>query len=166
MSGRRPTEVRGWHVLALLLAFFGAVIAVNVAFAVVAVRSFPGEDVRRSYLQGLEYNQTLTERRAQAARGWGARAALTEDEGTAVVEVNMIGYDGRPLAALTLNGALRRPTDARLDRDLAFDQLSPGRFAARVSALQPGLWRLRARAVDDAGASLDFESEMTWPPSP
>ena len=165
MKGRRSIEVRGWHVLVMLLAFFGAIIAVNVGFALVAVRSFPGEDVRRSYLQGLQYNQTLAERRAQAARGWRASAGLTGSEQIAVVEVNIAARDGTPLAALTLNGVLQRPTDARLDLDLAFEQIAPGRFAARVNAPQPGRWRLRARAEDAAGAALDFESEMTWPPS-
>lgn len=165
MSGRRSVEVRGWHVLVMLLVFFGAVIAVNVGFAFVAVRSFPGEDVRRSYLQGLQYNQTLAERRAQAARGWRADADLAGSAQTAFVEVRMADRDGRPLAALTLNGALQRPTDARLDRELVFEQIATGHFAARVNALQPGRWRLRARAEGAAGAALDFESEMTWPPS-
>lgn len=166
MKGRRSIEVRGWHVLVMLLAFFGAIIAVNVGFALVALRSFPGEDVRRSYLQGLQYNQTLAERRAQAARGWRASAGLTGTEQIAVVEVNIAARDGTPLAALTLNGVLQRPTDARLDRALVFEQISPGRFAARASALTHGRWRLRARAEDATGAALDFESEMTWPQSP
>lgn len=162
---RRPTEVRGWHVLVMLLVFFGAIIAVNVAFAVMAVRSFPGEDVRRSYLQGLQYNETLAERRAQAALGWRATAALAGSEPNAVVEVDMVGRDGRALAKLTLSGVLQRPTDARLDRALAFEHIASGRFAARISGLQPGRWRLRARAEDASGAALDFESEMTWPQS-
>lgn len=162
---RRPTEVRGWHVLVMLLVFFSAIIAVNVGFAIVAVRSFPGEDVRRSYLQGLQYNQTLAERRAQAALGWRASAALAGSGQAAIIDVDMVGRDGRPPAALTLSGVLQRPTDARLDRALAFEQIAPGRFAARVNALQPGRWRLRARAEDASGAALDFESEMTWPQS-
>ena len=51
--GRRAMSfvLRGWHVLAA--AFFGVIIAVNTAFITV-VRSFP---VRRSYTQGLSYNE-------------------------------------------------------------------------------------------------------------
>ena len=77
-------QVRGWHVLTALLAFFGAIIAVNIAFAVIAVRSFPGEDVRRSYVQGLQYNDTLAERRVQQALGWQASADLRHDGEEAV----------------------------------------------------------------------------------
>ncbi len=160
---KRPSEVRGWHVLAMLLAFFGAVIAVNVGFAIVAVRSFPGEDVRRSYLQGLQYNDTLATRRAQAALGWRASAALNANARAILVEVNLTARDGRPLANLVLDGALQRRTDARLDRDLAFEQIAPGHYVARVDGLPPGAWRLRARAEDARGGALDFESELTWP---
>ena len=166
MIAKRPFEVRGWHVLAMLLAFFGAIIAVNVGFAIVAVRSFPGEDVRRSYLQGLRYNDTLAERRAQAALGWRASATLKERARLVLVEVSLTARDGRPLTALTLNGALQRPTDARLDRELAFEQKAPGHYVARVDDLPPGAWRLRARAEDAQGDGLDFESELTWPISP
>jgi nitrogen fixation protein FixH len=160
---KRPFEIRGWHVLATLLAFFAAIIAVNVGFAIVAVRTFPGEDVRRSYLQGLNYNGTLATRRAQAGLGWRASAALRKDTSGALLEVSVTS--GAPLGPLTLAGDLRRPTDARLDRALAFEQIAPGRFLARLQNLPPGAWRLRARA--EAGAdALDFEADLTWPTPP
>jgi nitrogen fixation protein FixH len=158
-------EIRGWHVLAALLAFFAAIIAVNVSFAIVAVRSFPGEDVRRSYLQGLNYNDTLAERRAQAELGWRAGAELKQDADGALVEVNLASRDGAPLGELTLAGELRRPTDARFDRALAFEQIAPGRFVARLQQLPVGVWRLRARAEAGTGA-LDFEADLTWPTLP
>lgn len=159
---RRPFELRGWHVLTMLLTFFGIVIAVNVLFAVIATRSFPGEDVRRSYLQGLRYNDTLAERRAQAALGWRAAVTLRGDAADARVEVSLTDRDGRPLAGLNIGGDLRRPTQQRLDRPLVFTAEGAGRYVARVSDLPPGVWRLRARAEGASGAGLDFESEMTW----
>jgi hypothetical protein len=48
--------------MAMLLTFFGVVIGVDVAFSVLAVRTFPGEDIRNSYVQGNHYNETLAER--------------------------------------------------------------------------------------------------------
>jgi nitrogen fixation protein FixH len=158
----RPFEVRGWHVLAGVLAFFAAVIGVNVAFTVAAVSTFPGEDVRRSYLQGLQYNDTLAERRAQTARGWRAAAGLSGEGDSAVVEVTLRDRAGAPIEGAVLAGALQRPTDARFDRALAFEPLGGGRYAARVDALETGRWRLRARA--SRGDALDFEAELTWPP--
>jgi len=158
-------QIRGWHVLAGMLLFFGTIIAVNVTFAVIAVRSFPGEDVRRSYLQGVQYNDTLAERRAQAALGWSADAALIARETGPVLEVTLHQRDGAPISAAALSGELQWPTQARRDQALSFTPLGDGRYEARLGALEAGRWRLRAHAQGETGA-LDFEAELTWPASP
>jgi len=158
----RGYVVRGWHVLAAMLAFFGAVIAVNVAFAVIAVRSFPGEDVRRSYLQGLNYNATLAERRAQAALGWQAAAELRAEGNAASVVVELRNRDGAPIEGATVEGELTWRTATRFDRALTFAPLGEGRYAARAEGLRPGQWRLRARAARAGGGALDFEADLTW----
>lgn len=152
-------RLRGWHVLAAILAFFGAVIAVNVGFIVVAVGSFPGEDVRRSYLQGLRFNDTLAERRAQAALGWRASAGLSSEGEAGVIEIALHDAAGAPIEAAQIEAALERPTQAALDHPLRFTSSGPGRYVARVEGLEAGRWRLRARAQrgDDA---FDFEAEL------
>lgn len=156
-------RLKGWHVLMAMLTFFAAIIAVNVGFAVVAVNSFPGEDVRRSYLQGVNYNDALAERRRQAALGWEATAALEGDGGQARLVVVMRNRDGEPINGLTLSGDLRWPADERLDRALSFAADGEGRYVASLDGLQPGYWRLRARADRGDAAALDFEAELAWP---
>lgn len=155
-------QIKGWHVLAAMLSFFGAVIAVNVIFMVFAFNSFPGEDVRRSYLQGLAYNDTLAERQAQAALGWRAAAELRPSITGAELIVIMRDRDGAPLDRLTLSGELRRPADDSMDRALEFVSRGDGAYAAALGELPPGDWRLRARATDSDSGALDFESELPW----
>jgi nitrogen fixation protein FixH len=163
MSAAKQFTLTGRHVLAGLLVFFGAVIAVNVAFAVAAVRSFPGEDVRRSYLQGLAYNDTLADRRAQEALGWQAAAAFrTADDGGAVLEVVLRTRDGAPLNGAQVNGELRRAATARFDRELSLTGIGEGRYTADLGGLETGRWLLRARAADAQDGALDFEAELTW----
>lgn len=155
-------EIRGWHVLVMIVAFFATIIGVNVTFAVLAVQSFPGEDVQRSYLQGLHYNSTLAERREQAALGWRATTQLRSDnEGVALV-VTMNDHDTSPIEGAMLTGELEWPTNSQLDRALTFESQGGGRYVARLNTLAVGRWRLRARAERGADA-LDFESELTWP---
>ena len=154
-------QVRGWHILTAILGFFGVIIAVNAVFIVLAVQSFPGEDVRRSYLQGLHYNDTLAERRAQAALGWRAVALLTEQSDGAAIEIVLRNRDGAPVDDASLEASLQWPTAARRDRALAFEAAGNGRYVAHVGDVTPGRWRLRGRAERDDGA-LDFESELTW----
>lgn len=155
-------RVRGWHVLAAILAFFGAVIAVNATFVVLAVGSFPGEDVRRSYLQGLRYNETLAERRAQTALGWRATADLVPRANAGAVEIALHDASGAPIDGASIEAALERPTRAALDRTLTFASIGEGRYVAPVDALEDGRWRLRARAAR-ADEAIAFEAELIWP---
>lgn len=157
-------QVRGWHVLAAMLAFFGAVIAVNTAFIVYAVRTFPGEDVRRSYLQGLNYNETLADRGAQAALGWRASAALVPLDHGVEIEVILRARDGAPVTGANIVGELQWPTTDVFDRALAFEPVGDGRYRARVGELDAGRWRLRAQARRD-DVAFDLEAELTWPAS-
>ncbi|MBI1250124.1 MAG: ferredoxin [Alphaproteobacteria bacterium] len=156
-----PMEIRGAHVLAAMLLFFAAVIAINVAFATIAVRTFPGEDVPRSYAQGLQYNETLAKRRAQEALGWRVSADLRAVDGEAAIEVELRDRDGFPIRNAHLTAALQRPTDAHLDRAVSFVDLGDGRYQALASDLAPGRWRLRANA-QTATDALDFESDLSW----
>lgn len=155
-----PFRIRGWHVLLMLLSFFGAVIAVNVYFISAALRTFPGEDVRRSYVQGLQYNETLAERQVQAALGWQVQAALA-GEGAAALEITLLTHEGAPLEGASIEGELQWPTDSRHDRDVNFTPMGGGRYVAQLGPLDAGRWRLRARA-ERADGALDFESELTW----
>lgn len=164
MSGR-PMVLRGWHVLATMLGFFGLVIAINIAFAVAAIRTFPGEDVTHPYIQGLNYNMTVAERRAQRELGWGAAAAFYRTNEGAVLEVDLRTRDDAPLTGANLEGALRWPTDAARDRALTFEELGQGRYRARLGALSEGRWQLRAHAARGHD-SLDFDSELIWPTAP
>jgi nitrogen fixation protein FixH len=166
MTATTPFRVRGVHVLVGLLLFFGAVIAINVAFAVAAVRSFPGEDVRRSYLQGLNYNETLAARRLQAANGWRAGAIFIQTSDGAAVELTLHDAQDHPLRNVSINGDLRWPTDERFDRALAFEPRGEGVYVAPLTNLQAGRWVLRGSAVNTDGQSLDFEAELTWPSTP
>jgi nitrogen fixation protein FixH len=66
----------GWHMTAILLAFFGVIVAVNFTMATFAVRTFGGVVVENSYVASQEYNGWLRAARAQAKLGWKAKVAL------------------------------------------------------------------------------------------
>ncbi|MEL7028643.1 MAG: FixH family protein, partial [Pseudomonadota bacterium] len=107
-------QLKGWHVLAALLSFFGTVFAVNAVFVTQAVRTFPGEQVEKSYLQGLEYNKVLEERAAQTALGWTASLDRAEiADGGLRLAVRVTDANGAPVPGLQVNGVLRRPAAAR-----------------------------------------------------
>ena len=161
--GESQFVLRGWHVLAGLLTFFGAVVAVNIYFAFAAVATFPGEDVTHPYIQGLEYNRTLAERRAQQAQGWRVTAGLERAADGPILAIALRQPDGAPLTGARLDGTLRWPADSHRDRPLAFHEPSPGRYVAKLTSLAGGDWDLRATAATPNGRTLDFEADLRWP---
>lgn len=149
-------RIKGWHVLAAMVAFFTVIISVNVVFITLALDSFPGEDTRRSYVQGLAYNEVLEERQAQAALGWRASANLTAQR----VLVEVRDAEGAPVEALRLAGSLRHPADMDLDRPLTFTEVRPGVYAAGVADLPEGRWELNAEAEGDTPFAV--EADLRW----
>jgi nitrogen fixation protein FixH len=144
----KQKELTGRHVLIMLVTFFGILIAVNVYFTVMAVSSFRGEDVKGSYRQGLEYNQTIAAREQQKALGWTVKANLLSDiqsDKTLIVQFkdsNDISING-----LTIEGALRHPTDLQQDKAVTFEPKNDGRYEIDLSGLN-GQWQLRATATN------------------
>ena len=59
----------GKHMLAILLSFFGVVIAVNFTMAYFAVSSWTGLVVENGYVASQEFNEKAAEARAWAATG-------------------------------------------------------------------------------------------------
>ena len=146
-------RVTGWHVLAVILVFFGVIITVNVIFIIQATRTFRGEDEPRSYVQGLDYNSTLAARAEQAALGW---TATTEVEDGRVV-IRVLDAEGHPIDGLDMNGALRHPADTSLDRDLVFEARAEGRYVAALPEGIRGRWHLRAWREGEPPFTLQSE---------
>jgi nitrogen fixation protein FixH len=161
---RKPSELKGIHVLIVILCFFGVTIGVNIGFATMAIRSFPGEDAQSPYQQGLHYNQTLQARRAQAALGWTSSVALAEAHKGVALSITFKDSAGRPVEGLTLSGSLRRPTADKYDVPLHFTAAANGVYRADLPAIERGLWDLRAQA-SGGKHEFDIDERLVWQPS-
>jgi nitrogen fixation protein FixH len=149
------SELKSRHVLFMLLAFFGITIAVNITMATYALTTFSGEDVSDPYLKGLAFNKTLAAHSAQGRLGWTATIDVRGAGKTATtIEVSLRDRESRALNGLTVEATLRRPTDASLDRTVAFTADGEGRYAATVAGLARGQWDVVARVKGD-GTSFE-----------
>lgn len=119
----------GWHMAAILVAFFGVVIAVNVTMATFAVRTFGGTVVENSYVASQNYNRWLAEARKQDRLGWKIEPVL-DTQRRVVVRINV------PDARIT--GFARHPLGREADVALSFantrseQPLPPGRWAIHL----------------------------------
>ena len=148
-------EVKGWHVLAVILAFFGITFLVNAIFVTYAVGTFPGEDAPKSYLQGLAYNEVLERRARQRELGW--RASVEMQNGGRL-EIVVQDAQGAALSGLALAGEMRHGTDAGLDAVLTVAEVGGGVYAAEAGDLPPGRWT--ARLWTQEGEPFEVERQF------
>lgn len=149
--------LKGWHVFLIMLGFFGVMFSVNGVFLYHAIASFPGEDVKKSYVQGLNYNDTLAARATQENLGWQAEAGLQSDG----ILVRLMDADARPLSQQIVIGEVRRLATQERDLALALRPRGNGEYFAAIDTLPPGQWLLRAHVLDAAARETMFEFEKT-----
>lgn len=155
---RRSFRFTGWHFLAIIVGFFAVVITVDVSFAVMAYRTFPGEVSVTPYEDGLLYNKKLAQIAAQKQLGWKAAAAA--EPGAVVLIVEDAG--GRPVRGLSVSGKLERPATESGRINAAFRETRPGRYEAAIGR-ETGAWDLSAEARDRAGHLFMAERRLMWP---
>jgi nitrogen fixation protein FixH len=139
----RPSDAHpltGWHVLAIVLAFFGVIIGVNIVMAFAATSTFPGLVVANSYVSSQRYNELLAKARAQDAAGW--QHELSADDG--VLKFQLATASGAPATNLSVLAHVGRPSTTRADRDL--ELLHSGAFYLAGEALPAGSWEVDIEA--------------------
>lgn len=120
----------GWHMTAILLAFFGVIVAVNFTMAAFATRTFGGVVVENSYVASQKYNGWLKAAREQESLGWKARAGLGEDR-RVTVEVSLPGA--------IVTGYAEHPLGREADVPLKFSGVESFRSQ---NPLPAGRWRV------------------------
>ncbi|HZU63473.1 MAG TPA: FixH family protein [Novosphingobium sp.] len=133
---RRRFRFTGWHMLAILVGFFGIVIAVNVYMAMLASETFSGVVVENSYVASQHYNHWLDEAAKERALGWNATVSRQID-GHLAVSITGAGSENA-----TLTAEAWHPLGQLADRNLTFRKLATGSYVSN-EALPEGRWRLR-----------------------
>ena len=133
-------EINGWHVFGLFSLAFGTIIAVNVTLAANAVMTFPGLEVKNSYVASQSFDD---DRASQEALGWNVTAQLVQDQ----LRLSFT-KDGRPVAPEIEAATFGRATSVAADQTPNFT-FDGNVFVAPVE-VGPGNWNLRivARAAD------------------
>ena len=130
-------ELTGRHVLAITLAAFGVIIAVNMVMAVKAVSTFPGLETPNSYVASQRFDR---DRAAQAALGWTVTPEYNGRELTLLVR----DAQGNPARVRSLTATVGRPTHVREDQTPRF-LYENGIFRAALT-LAPGIWNINVTA--------------------
>ena len=136
-------KLTGRGVLLWVTGFFGVIIATNVFFVAMSLKTFSGEDELDPYLQGSHYNHTLADRTEQARLGWRALISSGRSPtGQLEIAVANTHADSSPVAGVSLAGQLRHPADQGRDHPLHFHEVRPGAYAADLASVTPGRWEV------------------------
>lgn len=144
MSKGQSAEGRpltGRQVAVFTVGVFGIIFAVNLVMAYSAISTFPGLEVRNSFVASQGWN---AQRDAQRALGWD----LTQDWQDGVLTLRFTEAGGLPAPVASVRALVGRATSARDDITPEFRR-EGGLFVADAP-LTPGRWMVRidARAED------------------
>ncbi|OIQ41226.1 MAG: nitrogen fixation protein FixH [Roseobacter sp. MedPE-SWde] len=131
---KRTREFTGRHMLMVFCGAFGVIISVNLALAYNAVKTFPGLEVKNSYVASQEFD---LRRDAQQALGWSVYASAQEDQ----VTLEISDAEGNPVEVAKLTATLGRATHVKDDQqpDFKFN----GTAYVAPADLGPGNWNIR-----------------------
>ncbi len=145
----RERQITGKHVLMGFVGAFTIIIGVNIALAVSAVKTFPGLEVKNSYVA----SQTFDDRRfAQEALGWTVKAHHADG----MLRLSITDEAGAPVRVAKLEATVGRAT--HVADDFAPEFRFDGTAYVVPVELADGNWNIRMAAI--AGDGTPFEQRV------
>jgi nitrogen fixation protein FixH len=137
----KPKQFTGWHMLAIMVVFFGGIIIVNIFLAMLATNSWTGLIVKNTYVASQEFNDHLASAHAQKERGWTSELSYTAGR----LSASFLGIDKTPLFPDAISARIGRPTYEQQDQFISLNYVKDGIYASDIQ-LAPGLWQITLQA--------------------
>jgi nitrogen fixation protein FixH len=131
----RQKQFTGWHMLALMVAFFAVIIGVNLFMAISSMRTWTGLVVENSYVASQEFNTKLANANAQAAMGWEGDLIYKDS----ILTFILIDGTEKPLVADNVEIALSRPIGTAQDQTVQLSFMADGTYQVPLD-LASGAW--------------------------
>ena len=141
--------ITGRKVFFFFAGAFAVIISVNLLLAFSAVRTFPGLEVKNSYVASQNWD---AERAAQLALDWTVDAVVRDE----VLTLSITDAEGAPVEVQSLSGVFGRATSVRDDQTPDFE-FNGEAYVAPVETAD-GNWNLRLDAVAPDGT--DFRQRI------
>ncbi|MCF3594949.1 FixH family protein [Rhodobacteraceae bacterium LMO-12] len=149
-NGQKAREITGRHVFIGFVAAFALIIGVNLFLAYSAVQTFPGLEVKNSYVASQEFDKRKT---AQEALGWTVSAELQGEQ----LVLSIMDADG-PVEVRALHAVLGRPTQVKDDVEPVF--VFNGMAYVAPMELADGNWDIRMEAIAKDGTEFSQRVKM------
>ncbi|KPF58047.1 MAG: FixH family protein [Alphaproteobacteria bacterium] len=153
---KKPFTFTGWHMLAIMLAFFGTIITVNFTMAYLATSTWSGLVVKNTYVASQQFNGKTAAIREMLATGIagelsvdakGMRYRLTLPENT-------------PVIADSVTAHFKRPVGTAQDFELQLTPAGDGLYLAEMDVLA-GSWIVEIQAIKDGKMIMHEAKRIT-----
>jgi nitrogen fixation protein FixH len=138
-------QFTGRHAAMVFVGAFAVIIGVNLVLAFSAVKTFPGLEVKNSYVASQEFDER---RHAQEALGWDVQANATGG----LVILTIRDEAGKAVEVEELTAVLGRATHVKDDLTPAFT--FDGQAYVAPVELADGNWNIRMKAVARDGTEF------------
>lgn len=151
-----PRPFTGWHMLGIMVAFFGVVIGVNITLAVLSSGTWTGLVVENSYVASQEFQEKLDALHVQQALGWSSSFAYADGNARLLVT----DADGRPTdLGPRVELQFNRPIGDHEDQTLMLARATDGSYAAQTT-LAGGAWDAVVLAPDTAAGPYELHRRI------
>lgn len=142
-SGKQFT---GKHMLLVLFAFFGTIIAVNLVLSWFAVGTWSGLVAKNGYVASRDFKKHEIANAKQTSLGWATKLEYSSSG----ISVKIHDKTGAPVNDLNLVADIRRPTTEKFDMPLVLTPVASGEYRINTK-IAPGQWMLNLRATGKEG---------------
>lgn len=147
-------QFTGWHMLGIMVLFFGTIISVNFYMASSALNSRTGLVVKNSYVASQQFNEKLLASRAQAALNWTVDLHYADGH----LNFSLTDQDGNYIHPEQVKVALTRPVGVDEDREL---ELVRDNDIYRVDNDVPsGVWNALISATIADAAPFEYRARL------
>lgn len=134
-QGRQPRVFTGWHMLGVMVLFFGTIITVNLIMAWNASHSWSGLVVPNTYVASQQFNGKVKEARAFAASGLEGKLVLEQG----AVRYTLTRQGKAETSADKVVAVFKRPVEEHEDVQVEMAHQGEGVFVAATD-LKRGQW--------------------------
>ena len=140
----------GWHMLGIMIAFFGVIIAVNMTMAYKAISSWSGLVVKNTYVASQEFNDKAETGKEQAALGWQSQPSYAEG----VFSWKLADRDGKAIMVTGGTVEFKRPVGDVHDTKVTLSAGDEGVLTAPLE-LGEGAWIMEVNADTNEDYGLE-----------
>lgn len=153
---KKPFTFTGWHMLAIMLAFFGTIITVNFTMAYLATSTWSGLVVKNTYVASQQFNGKTAAIREMLATGIAGELSV-DAKG---MHYRLTLPENTPVIADSITAHFKRPVGTAQDFELQLTPAGDGLYLAEMDVLA-GSWIVEIQAIKDGKMIMHEAKRIT-----